>query len=264
MSKNTFLQILCCLFMVLLIAGCGDKGKLPAINDHQDVEINVVPPTVEEELEAWVEDSKPLFLAQTRKFNDKQYVLVTYGKKEADGSTVEITRTERKEDVVEVYVKFVEAETGQVGNDVVDYPYALMEIERTELPLTFIAVGAEQDVPILQGIEYLRPIAAATDEIIVFSPTPESSVNRKFTVEGVANLYEGNFQYKVLDDEGKVLVFGCTTAARGEWQYFNFAVEIDEKIRLPELLTLELFTESVSDHAEQNKVQIPLQGTPTK
>lgn len=265
-NKNIFILLLCCLFALLLITSCGEKDSqsdpLPTEKDNMDSETNAdveKPLTTEEELAAWIENSKSLFLAQTRKLDDKQYVLVTYGKKEAAGYEVKITGTEVKNDVVEVHVKFIEPTTDPVDNDITDYPYAVTEIEKTDLPLTYIASGAERYVPSLKGIDYLRPIAAKSDEIIVFSPTSADSVNHKFTVEGIANLDEGNILYKLIDEDGKVLVIGYAAACGGDWQYFTFAVEVDKKIQLSETLTLELFTESAKDSTAQNKIEIPLQ-----
>ena len=197
MRKKSFLLLICCLLLLLTI-GCGDKGQHPEPQPtdqevkQTETDDSEKPLTPEEELEAWVENSKALFLAQTRKLDGKQYVLVTYGEKEVDGYEVVITETKVKEDLVEVHVKFSEPAADQVVNDAVDYPYVLQEIEVTELPVTFIAAGAEQDVPKLVGIDYLKPIVAGSEKIKIFTPAPDAGVSHEFTVEGIVSLDEGN------------------------------------------------------------------------
>ena len=155
MRKKSFLLLICCLLLLLTI-GCGDKGQHPEPQPtdqevkQTETDDSEKPLTPEEEVEAWVENSKALFLAQTRQLDGKQYVLVTYGE---EVMVMSWLPRQKNEDLVEVHVKFSEPAADQVVNDAVDYPYVLQEIEVTELPVTFIAAGAEQDVLKLVGID---------------------------------------------------------------------------------------------------------------
>ena len=192
MRKKSFLLLICCLLLLLTI-GCGDKGQHPEPQPtdqevkQTETDDSEKPLTPEEELEAWVENSKALFLAQTRKLDGKQYVLVTYGEKEVDGYEVVITETKVKEDLVEVHVKFSEPAADQVVNDAVDYPYAAGNRSHRAASYLYCR-GAEQDVPKLVGIDYLKPIVAGSEKIKIFTPAPDAGVSHEFTVEGIVSL----------------------------------------------------------------------------
>ena len=248
--------------MVLLLislAGCGGReNSSPDIGLDGDGTDNPNPQTNEtREIDAWVERSLPMFLAQSRELAGTQYLLVTYGVKN-DGYAVEITAVDVKVDRVEVTVQFTKPAPGQRGDGTVDYPYALREIPATGLPAVFVAQGAEEYLPQLQGIEYLPPIVAQSPGIKIFSPAPEEEVGRSLTVNGVGNVFEGNIQYKLLAGNETVLISGFTTAAMGDWQLFSIDLEIDEAVAVEGPIYLRLYTYSAKDGSVQDLIEIPL------
>ncbi|MCR3922558.1 MAG: protease complex subunit PrcB family protein [Firmicutes bacterium] len=266
MCKKIVLLSLFLALTVFISVGCSGNNTMPEPqvmksngggSENGDVESE--PPTVEEELAAWVENSKDIFLAQSRELDGKQYVLVTYGEKESDGYTVTLTGTERTDEFLQVNVHFAKPVAEQTVTDVKDYPFLLEEVEKTDLPIIFVATGAEKYVPHVEGVTYLQPIVAGSAEIKVFSPDPTKRVGKQFLVEGVANVHEGNYRYKLTDREGKVLVLGYNTAGMGDWEPFSIKLEIDEKVRVSEDVTLELFTDGAKDATVQDRVKINLQ-----
>jgi hypothetical protein len=253
--------------LLALLSGCGrGGGSMPPDtpppvdngNGKGNGEELPPPPTQEEEIAAWVEYSRTSFMAQSRELNGTQYLLVTYGMKSSGGYSVDIVSTDVREDRVVVTVRFTKPAPGQNVTTAIEYPYALKEIPATGLEAEFVAKGAETYVPRLMGIGYLPPVAAESEGIKVLVPAPNATVERRFVVSGVANVYEGNIQYKLLDRQQTVLVSGIGTAAMGDWQYFTIPIFIDESVRDEEPLVLQLYTLSVKDGAVQELIELPL------
>ena len=261
MSKRTltFLIVIVMAISLVLISGCSKKLEPPG----EDPVDNGEEPTVSEEIAAWIENSQEMFLAQSRELDGTQYFLVSYGMKGSDGYEVEITSVEVLSDRVSVTVKFTALAPGQVASDVETYPYDIEEIPATGLPVEFTATGDEIHVPHLLGLDYLKPIVAPApgslfSGIRLFSPSPESTVERQFSVEGVANVFEGNIQYRLTDEKGKVLISGIATATMGDWKYFVLNLTVDNTVRIEDSILLELYTESPKDGSIQDMVQVRL------
>lgn len=252
---SLFLMVL----LLISLAGCGgrkdnqpDTGSEADGIDNPDAQTNETM-----EINAWVERSLPLFLAQSRELAGTQYLLVTYGLK-SGGYAVEITAVDVQADRVEVKVQFTEPAPGQQGGEIAEYPYALREIPATGLPAVFVAQGAEEYLPQLQGLDYLLPIVAQSPGIKIFSPAPAEEVGRSLTVNGVGNVFEGNIQYKLLAENKIVLVSGFTTAAMGDWQLFSIDLSIDEAVAVEGPIYLRLYTYSAKDGSVQELIEIPL------
>ena len=105
MLRKTFSLFLIVLLLISL-AGCGgrkdsqpDTGLEADGTDNPDAQINETM-----EINAWVERSLPLFLAQSRELAGTQYLLVTYGLK-SGGYAVEITAVDVQADRVKVKVQ---------------------------------------------------------------------------------------------------------------------------------------------------------------
>lgn len=248
-----------------IVAGCGgdNNGQTdpPAANGsggEDDGSNGTALPEPQDELDVWIEASRTIFVAQSREVGDIQYLLVTYGMKGSGGYGVTITGVEIREEHVDVTVKFTRPKPGQEVTDAIEYPFDIMEIPATGLPAVFTATGAEEYVPHLVGLDYLRPVVAASHGIKVFTPSPETVIERRFAVEGVANVFEGNIQYKLRDEAGTVLFSGFETAAMGDWGYFDIDVQVDDTVPVAEQLLLELYTESAKDGEINDLVEIPL------
>lgn len=262
MSRKTLffpLLVLMALFLVL-VGGCSQQSVPPG-----EVPIDTgEKPTDSEIIAAWIENSQSMFLAQSRELGGTQYFLVTYGMKDSAGYAVEITNVEVLSDRVSVTVKFTALAPGQAANGVeTTNPYAMEEIPATGLPAEFIATGDEVHVPQLLDLDYLKPIVVPAPSslprgIKIFSPSPESIVERQFSVEGVANVFEGNIQYRLTDEKGKVLISGIATASMGDWKYFSLNLTVDNTVPIKGSILLELYTESPKDGSTQDLVQINL------
>jgi hypothetical protein len=265
MSRKYISFFLILTLLLSLLSGCGsNNGELPSIevpvdpNNGGDLDPDVEPPTDEEVIAAWIEDSSNIFLAQSRELEGKQYILVTYGMKESGGYGVEITEVDIQDDRVEVTVKFLRPKAGQEVTDAIEYPHALEEIAATGLPTEFVTTGAEEYVPHLVGLDYLLPVVASSQGIYIFSPERDAVVDRQFVVTGIGNVFEGNIQYKLLDQDETVLVSGFGIAAMGDWQYFTIPIVVDDSVIVEESLILKLFTISAKDSEIQDLVEIPL------
>ncbi|HHU29639.1 MAG: Gmad2 immunoglobulin-like domain-containing protein [Bacillota bacterium] len=254
------------IFFLILLAICAGCGRRPSPQDNgntgndnnnsgSEEEISYI----EQEINSWIENSKEIFLGQSREIDGKQYILVTYGKKESNGYTIDIVNTEVMEDHVAVYVEFARPAEGEVVESVENYPYDLETIEATGLPVRFYAGGDEDRIPLLLGCDYLLPVKASSAGIKIFNPGPQEEVGRLFAIEGVANVFEGNFQYSLADSSGKVLAAGYYVAAMGDWQYFSIELEIEENFQLSPPLRLEFFTESPRDGSRENIIKMALQ-----
>jgi hypothetical protein len=252
------------MLLLLILPGCGGQVSPPddngtPINGENDVNDENGEDGLQLELEAWIEDSKAVFLGQSRELEGTQYILVTYGEKETGGFIVAITGYEVGEEYVEVTVNFSEPNDDEAVTMALTYPYDLLEIEATGLPVQFIAEGDEDFVPELRGIDYLQPVVARSRWILLFSPTPGSQVGRQFRVEGVGNVFEGNIQYRLKDADDTVLISGHTTAEMGNWRNFTIDIIVDEDVDVDEGLLLELFTRSAKDGSIENLIQIELE-----
>jgi hypothetical protein len=229
----------------VIVDGGGDGIEIPERTD-------------EEQIAAWVENSRTAFMAQSRELNGTQYLLVTYGMKNTGGYGVEITAVEVQEEQVTVTVRFARPAPGQNANQAIEYPFAMKEIPATGLPAVFLAKGDEPHVPHLAGIEYMLPVVVESAGIKVFAPAPNSLVERSFSVNGVANVFEGNIHYKLMDAKTTVLISGIGTTAMGDWQYFSIPFEVNGSASSQAELRLQLYTMSAKDGSVQDLVEIGL------
>jgi predicted small lipoprotein YifL len=245
------------LLLVALVAGCGKQAAPPPVETPPDKGTDSNGSVEPSEIDAWVENSKNLFLAQSKELDGQQYLLVTYGMQPSGGYNVEIIDILESEDQVAVTVEFTKPAPGQPVTEAITFPYDLAIIDATGLPVEFIPAGDEFYIPSLLGIEELKPIVSQSGGIKVFAPESGEVVGNKFTAEGVANVFEGNVLYKVYDDNSTVLLSGFTTATMGDWGYFQVNVTVDDSIGAKGLL-LELYTQSAKDGSVQDLVKIDL------
>ncbi len=135
--------------LMLFAYGCAE----PAENGETE-ETVIEPLKPEEELpaeiEGWIEENKYGFGGHTHVYDDQLYILATYGERPTGGYSVEITEIVEKEDQLEVSVHYTAPEEGEPVTQAITYPYDLVIVEETELPVDFVTTG-DDDVEGLLG-----------------------------------------------------------------------------------------------------------------
>lgn len=145
MFKQKWLLLLLAL-LFLVAAGCGQE-QLPAEPDNDEgVEI-VLPDQLPAEVEEWIEDSRQELAGQTYELEGVLYLLVTYGERPTGGYDVEITDIAMQDDKVVVTAEFTEPAEDEMVTQALTYPYDLAMIEDPDLPVEFVATGAETEIP---------------------------------------------------------------------------------------------------------------------
>ncbi len=150
MFKQKWLLLLLAL-LFLVTAGCGQE-QLPAEPDNdqesndEGVEV-ILPDQLPAEVEEWIEDSRQEFAGQTYELEGVLYLLVTYGERPTGGYDVEITDIAVQDDKVVVTADFTEPAEDEMVTQALTYPYDLAMIEDPDLPVEFVATGAETEIP---------------------------------------------------------------------------------------------------------------------
>jgi len=244
-----FLFLLAGLFL-FITPGCSGNNTDPLVYDGPETDL---PPAIH----SWLTESLTLFIGQSYSYKGMLYILVTYGEKPTGGYSVEITEVTTGADRVKVNARFREPGKDELVTEAFTYPFDLAVIEDPGLPVEFSAEGAETYLPTLYGLDYLRPVAAGSNWIKVFTPAQGDKVSAAFSVEGIANVFEGTVNYK-LTRSGETLVEGFTTGMMGDWGYFSFDLNLTEQIESGERVLLELFTLSPKDGSIKDLVEIEL------
>ena len=249
MIKKSILAIF--LSILLLLVGCAEEGSdadLPGAIDE----------TLPAAIETWIENSLTTFIGQSYSYDDQLYILVTYGMKPTGGYAVEISDVEITDDRVIVRATFRVPGEDEMVTEALTYPYDLTVIKNPGLPVEFVAEGAESYLPTLYGLDHLNPITAESQWIKIVKPAPGEAVNHSFTVEGIANVFEGTVNYSLTAPTDHILTEGFTMGAMGDWGYFSFEIDITADIESGTPLLLELYTLSPKDGSVQDLLQIEL------
>lgn len=203
----------------------------------------------------WAMNSRPMFIAHAKEWDGRRYIMASYGEKPHSGFAVFIEDVDLAGEEIVVTINFASSD-GETVPQSPHYPTDMVYITDLDRPLSYRAVGAEEYVPQLRGIEEIPPILAQSDFIKVFSPGPESKVGNRVTVRGVANVFEGTVNYRLRDGENQVVAEDWVTAGMGDWYYFE--EEIDVLQAAGNRFALDLFTYSAKDNSEEHSVSIPL------
>ncbi|KUO51135.1 MAG: hypothetical protein APF76_16720 [Desulfitibacter sp. BRH_c19] len=211
------------------------------------------------EISDWIEFSKELPLVQEKEYDGKRFILITEGMKPTGGYSVEVEEVEIVDQELVIKVKSIEPGEDDVVTQAITHPYDLIVVENTELPLKFVDVDDEDRYFMgLLGIDEIdSPIVASSDWIKVFEPELNEEVEGTFKLAGIASVFEGTVSYELITDTGDVVLEGFTTAAMGDWAYFEEEIQIPEDLDDTELF-LELYSESMKDGSKMFTVTIPL------
>lgn len=215
------------------------------------------------EITTWIEFSKEVPLVQEREWNGKRYVLITEGMKPTGGYFVVVKDVIQQQDQLVVRIKSTAPEAEDFVTQALTYPYDLIVLENTDLPLLFVDVNDEtRHFLSLRGLELLdRPIAASSDWIKVFTPEPGEEVAGDIQLRGIANVHEGTVSYALISKTGEVLFRHFTNAAFLDWGYFEEQISVPQGLEGKELY-LQLYSESMKDGSKMFPVTISLSLSP--
>jgi hypothetical protein len=217
------------------------------------------------EIRRWVSILQELHrspLWHARAYGDSLYIYVGWGEKPTGGYSVEITDVERSGNG-ELVVKtlFRAPAPDEMVTQVITYPYDLIAVDKTDADIRIEPRGDDAPRLILTiiGVDPVRPIVDGSRSIKLFEPEPGKNVSSGFRVSGIASVFEGTVNYRVLNEAEEVIRESFTTAADGmNWGYFSFEPDIREKAGDGEQISLELFSIDAKDGEEINKFRIPL------
>ncbi|MTI82636.1 MAG: protease complex subunit PrcB family protein [Firmicutes bacterium] len=212
-----------------------------------------------DEIVNWIEFSKELPLVQEKRYDGKRFVLITEGMKPTGGYSLDVEEVDILEEELVIRVKSTKPGENDYVTQAITYPYDLIVVENKELPLKFIDVDDEDRYFMnLLGIDAInKPIVAASNWIKVFKPQPNEQVAGTFKLAGIANVFEGTVSYELITEKGDVLHSSFTTAAMGDWAYFEEEIQVPGDVGNNGIL-LELYSESMKDGSKMFEVTIPL------
>lgn len=218
-----------------------------------------------EEIRKWVSILQELHrspLWHAREYGDSLYIYVGWGEKPTGGYSVDITDVEQNGNG-ELVVKalFRAPSPDEMVTQIITYPFALIAVEKTDAEIRIEPQGEDAPRLILTiiGVDPVRPIVEGSRSIKLFEPDRGQSVSPGFRVSGIASVFEGTVNYRVLNEAEEVIHESFTTAADGiNWGYFSFEPDIRDKAGDGEQISLELFSIDAKDGEEINKFRIPL------
>lgn len=94
------------------------------------------------------------------------------------------------------------------------------------------------------------------------NPQPNAQVGQSFTVEGQAQVFEGQFGYRIVDDNNNEIQKDIVQVKEGNadseslWRNFSFQVELNDTEAITGSLIL--YTQSQADGSAENELKIPL------
>ncbi len=250
MRKTIALTALLLLLLTITVS-CAINSDGGPFAEEEDQDL---PPKVED----WLNRSLEMFLGQAYAIDDHLYILVTYDLKPTSGYAVEIGPIVIDQERITVTAEFTEPAAGAQVTEAMTYPYDLVVIEDHNLPVVFVAEGAETYLPTLYGLDYLPPIVTGSEGIKIFSPSPTDRITGTIPVKGIANVFEGNVLYRLTEQNGSILSEGYTTGMMGDWGYFSFEIDIIDLEKEEPKLLLEFYTVSPKDGSISDLVQVEL------
>lgn len=127
-----------------------------------------------------------------------------------------------------------------------------------------VTAPAEETEP--AGDAARDPCATAGLEEVAFvfvtSPLPGDEAGDTVAVEGCANTFEANVQWRLLDRDGGELAAGHTTASCGSGCVGDLSFEVEVPAHDGRLVVLEVFESSAEDGSAQFVNSIPLLTSP--
>ena len=211
------------------------------------------------EITEWINLSLEVPAVQEKYHNGYRYVLITEGMKPTGGYGVEIKEVIEHKDKLELKVNSFAPGKEDMVTQALTYPYELIIVEESNLPVSFTDINDlnRYFMNLIRMEEIDRPIVAGSEWIKIFTPEPNMEVEGTFSLTGIASVFEGTVSYELLTEEGEVVYRDYTTAAMGDWAFFEEEVPIPKDVEDDELI-LQLYSESMKDGSKMFVVEIPL------
>lgn len=208
------------------------------------------------EITEWVSYAQEVPCVQEKIHNGHRYFLITEGARLSERTAAKVEDVIAQADKLEIRITSVSDE----GKDSDSFSsFDLVILENNELP--FHCTDADNPDEYFMGLIGLREIdkkvVAASEWIKIFSPQPHEKIGDTILLTGLANVFEGTVSYQLLTGDNEVLDSGFTTAAMGDWGYFEENILIPSDLN-DETLTLQLYSESMKDGSKMFVVDIPL------
>lgn len=93
-------------------------------------------------------------------------------------------------------------------------------------------------------------------------PAPGDELTPPVTISGTANVFEATVSYRVVDETGRELAAGFTTATCGTGCRGEFSATADFEVAEPTEATIEVFESSAKDGSPLHLVEIPVRLVP--
>ncbi|CFX43417.1 GerMN domain [Syntrophomonas zehnderi OL-4] len=107
---------------------------------------------------------------------------------------------------------------------------------------------------------FSRNLSAVHEPAIwVTSPTPGQTVSNPVEIKGTARVFEATISYRIVDDQGKELAEGFTTASAGAPDRGEFSTKAGFQTSGPGKGKIEVFWQSMKDGSVQDKVTVPVE-----
>lgn len=244
------------IIMVLLLTSCQRQPFTPNPNPGPETQQDYIREdlaNLPQEIKDWAENSKDMpFVGQSKVHQDRRYILASYGEA-PEGAIIKIEDVEIRADKIIVTIS-----TSIPPNQPIPeiFPQDIVSIANQSLPIEYQGKGETDFIFTLVGIEELPKITGSSPGIKLFAPAPGDKVDQAFIVEGVGNVFEGDFYYLLRDADGTASQKQTAMAGMGDWYYFKLEVEVPEDFSRE--FTLELFSYSAKDSSIINLVEIPL------
>ena len=99
---------------------------------------------------------------------------------------------------------------------------------------------------------------SSSDAITVLGPIAGATISSPVTISGTADVFEAVVSYRILDEQGNVLVEGTTMATCGSGCRGDFSTRVRFSVDHEQSGTIQVFEVSSKDGSDVNVVEIPV------
>lgn len=131
---------------IILLAAISLTACTPAASPQRDIEFTRVPKPFPPDVQQWAEAHKMSHHATEKVFQDRRYILVSYGRKSTGGYIISIETVVVSDDIITVTVRHSDPAPGANVTQALTYPQDLVWIENLDLPIEYVATGAKSSI----------------------------------------------------------------------------------------------------------------------